>query len=87
MYEKRKNNAYDWQATPEQLQSAIYVNSIVVGATFSDFYLGFGRNLGDKGALFQGNALMSPQTAKALLETLTKGILQYEEKYGGIPVV
>lgn len=73
------------QIAPEHLQNAIYVNSAAVGATFLDFYIGFGRSLGEKGKiLYQGHVLMSPQTAKELLATLNDRISEYETAYGKI---
>lgn len=69
----------------EKAAEGIYSNFVLTGNTPSEFILDFARLLpGLKKAKVFSRIVMTPQSAKSLLEVLGRTIEQYEKNFGEI---
>ena len=66
----------------------IYANFVIITHSNSEFILDFARMLpGAKKAKVFSRILMTPQSAKALLNTLQNNVAKYETEHGKIPQI
>ena len=66
----------------------IYSNFVIVTHSNSEFIIDFARMLpGAKKAKVFSRILMTPQSAKALLNTLQNNVAKYETEHGKIPQI
>lgn len=80
------NQEQEMRVTPiVRLQNELYSNAVDIKIFLNDFILEFGRYVGGKEKIVNiGNVVMSPPSAKLLLDNLQKSIVMYERKYGPI---
>ena len=65
----------------------IYSNFVIITHSNAEFIIDFARMLpGAKRAKVFSRILMTPQSAKALLNTLENNISKYEGEHGKIPI-
>lgn len=66
-----------------------YVNNVQLVSGVFDVQIRLNRVVDIEGnelqVVCQGTAAMSPQHARALVRILSKGLIEYEKKYGKIP--
>ena len=66
----------------------IYSNFVIVTHSNAEFIIDFARMLpGVKKAKVFSRILMTPQSAKALLNTLQNNVAKYEADHGKIPLI
>ena len=66
----------------------IYSNFVIITHSNAEFIIDFARMLpGVKKAKVFSRILMTPQSAKALLNTLEQNISKFEKEHGKIPLV
>jgi len=71
----------------EKAAEGIYSNLVLTGNTPSEFILDFARMLpGLKKAKVHSRIIMTPQSAKSLLEVLGRTVAQYEKVFGEIKI-
>jgi len=66
----------------------IYSNFVIITHSNAEFIIDFARMLpGVKKAKVFSRILMTPQSAKALMNTLEQNISKFEQEHGKIPLV
>jgi hypothetical protein len=71
----------------ESAAEGIYSNFVLTGNTAAEFILDFARMLpGLKKAKVFSRIIMTPQSAKSLLNVLSKTVEQYEGNFGEIKI-
>ena len=66
----------------------VYSNFVIVSHSNAEFIIDFARMLpGAKKAKVFSRVLMTPQSAKALLNTLGNNLAMFEKEHGKIPAV
>ena len=72
----------------EKEWEGVYSNFVIITHSNAEFIIDFARMLpGVKKAKVFSRILMTPQSAKALLNTLENNISKFEKEHGKIPVV
>lgn len=72
----------------DQQWEGIYSNFVIITHSNAEFILDFARMLpGAKKAKVFSRILMTPQSAKALLQTLENNVGKFEKEHGKIPLV
>jgi hypothetical protein len=72
----------------EKEWEGVYSNFVIITHSNAEFIVDFARMLpGVKKAKVFSRILMTPQSAKALLNTLEQNIAKFEKAHGKIPVV
>ena len=71
---------------PAEVHRGVYSNFSMIAHTPNEFVLDFGSSLpGKEGITVVARVIVSPQHAKALIESLKQNVGKYEEQFGTIP--
>ena len=70
---------------PSEIHKGVYSNFSMIAHTPNEFVLDFASSLpGKEGVTVVARVILSPQHAKALIESLKQNVGKYEEQFGKI---
>jgi len=70
------------RAHPDRLSKGVYANYFEVGHTAFEFVIDFGQSYANKDACCHTRIVTSPTYARALLQTLSDAVEEYQRRFG-----